>query len=221
FCDGTRCALLDPARDYKRLRDSDQGPNTGGMGAFSPIPGIPAGFEERVRREVFEPVLAEMAARGTPFRGVLYAGIMADVQRERLWVLEFNARFGDPETQVLLPRLEGDVFPWFEACVKGDLSKLPPRVPFQKDSAVVVVAAAHGYPEHPESGRELHGKLPERIFYAGVRRSGENLTTAGGRVFGALGMAPTLREARTRAYEHLSAVSFEGMHYRTDIGGRG
>jgi phosphoribosylamine--glycine ligase len=225
LCDGSRCAPLEPARDYKRVRDADQGPNTGGMGAFSPVPGVPAGFEERMRREVFEPVLAEMRRRGTPFKGVLYAGLMVDFKRDRYWVLEFNARFGDPETQALMPRIEGDLYPWFEACAKGELAQLPARVPFARESAVYVVGAARGYPESPEKGQSISGleampeSHPDGYFCAGVGAApdGSSLVTAGGRVFGALGQAPELAQARARAYDRLSKVKFEGMHYRSDV----
>jgi phosphoribosylamine--glycine ligase len=232
FCDGERCALLDPARDYKRVGDRDQGPNTGGMGAFSPIPGVPADFAERVRREVFLPALKELKARGAEFRGLLYAGLMADFASDRYWVIEFNARFGDPETQVLMPRIDGDVYPWFEACARGDLSQLPPSVPFAPESAVYVVGAARGYPDAPEMGKSISGlhalpdRDPEGYFCAGVAQSPGGLVTSGGRVLGALGMGATLADARKLAYSRLSQVGFEGMHFRRDIaqsqaGGRG
>jgi phosphoribosylamine--glycine ligase len=209
LCDGTRCAVLEPARDYKRVGEGDQGPNTGGMGAFSPVPGVPAGFVERLRREVFEPTLRELKRRGAEFRGVLYAGVMADFARDRYGILEFNARFGDPETQALLPRIEGDLYPWFEACARGDLSALPPAVPFARETAVYVVGAARGYPR-PDG-------QPEGYFCAGVAEQGGKLVTAGGRVLGALGVAATLEQARAQAYRRLDAVGFEGMHYRRDI----
>jgi phosphoribosylamine--glycine ligase len=241
FCDGTRCALLEPARDYKRVRDGDEGPNTGGMGAFSPIPGIPAGFGERVRAEVFEPALRELARLGASFKGLLYAGIMADFARDQYWVLEFNARFGDPETQALMPRIQGDIYPWFEACARGELRELPSVVPFVSESAVFVVGAARGYPESPEKGQTLAGlsafpeTAPEGYFCAGVALSdrtvdvtgdaaaasgpgGAELMSAGGRVFGALGMGTTLESARSQAYDRLRQVSFEGMHFRRDVG---
>jgi phosphoribosylamine--glycine ligase len=227
LCDGAACAPLDPARDYKRVGDGDQGGNTGGMGAFSPVPGVPKGFEERVRREVFEPVLKEMKKRGTPFKGVLYAGLMADFARDRYWVIEFNARFGDPETQALMPRIEGDIYPWFEACARGDLGGLPPRVPFGTDAAVYVVGAARGYPDSPEKGHAIRGleampaAHPEGYFCAGVAQptDGKGLVTSGGRVFGALGVAPDLQRARALAYERLARVTFEGLQHRKDIAG--
>ncbi len=223
FCDGNRAALLEPARDYKRVSDNDQGPNTGGMGAISPVSGIPESFYERVRREVFQPVLDEMNQRGTPFQGLLYAGLMVDLARDKIWVIEFNARFGDPETQVLLPRVEGDLLDWCEASALGDLSRLPSRVPFLADTAVVVVGAAKGYPSSPESGRKIEGlrwEAPEgaRVFWAGVKRVDGELVSSGGRVFGALGLGRDLEQARSRAYVLMKQVSFQGMQYRRDIG---
>ena len=155
FCDGEQCALLEPARDYKRLFDQNRGPNTGGMGAFSPIPSVPASFEEEMRSKVFLPTLKEMKRRGAEFRGLLYAGLMVDFRAGKFWVLEFNARFGDPEAQVLLPRIDGDLFQWCLATAQGGLGRLPSRVPFKEDAAVFVVAAAKGYPEQPESGRKI------------------------------------------------------------------
>lgn len=222
FCDGDRCALLEPARDYKRLQNGDQGPNTGGMGAFSPVPGIPAAWTERVRQEIFLPTLREMKKRGHSFRGLLYAGLMVDVARDRFWVIEFNSRFGDPEAQVLLPRIEGDLYPWLEACARGDLTGLPSRVPFKKDAAVYVVGAARGYPEKPEKGQLVEGPSENSIeetsvFFAGVAASSQGLVTSGGRVLGALGLGSSLKEARTQAYSRLGRVGFEGMQFRSDI----
>ena len=222
FCDGEHCALLEPARDHKRLKDGDQGPNTGGMGAFSPVPHLPGGAElaHRVRSQVFIPTLREMKRRGTPFRGVLYAGLM--VNPEGFWVIEFNARFGDPETQVLLPRMSDDLYLWCDAVAHGDISTLPPDVGFSAGSAVVVVGAAAGYPDSPEKGQKISGGLAGGLeqpagFWAGVEKKDGQLVTAGGRVFGALGMGGALETARREAYKHLSEVSFQGMQFRSDI----
>ena len=225
FCDGERCSLLETARDYKRLLNGAQGPNTGGMGSISPAPGVPNSWFEKVREQVFLPTLAEMKRRGVPFQGVLYAGLMVDFQKDQFWVLEFNARFGDPETQVLLPRIEGDFFEWCQAIAQGDLRSLPDRVPFSKNYAVYVVAAAKGYPEKPESGKviEVQMNSNERVpsfFFSGVKQDDHKLLTSGGRVMGALGLGSTLEEARKTAYEKISQVHFEGIHYRTDIGSR-
>ena len=229
FCDGERAALLEPARDHKRLGDGDQGPNTGGMGAFSPVPGVPAAWAERMQREVFAPVLAEMKTRGVPFRGLLYAGLMADFARDRFWILEFNARFGDPETQVLLPRMKDDFLDWCEAVAAGDISRLPGRVGYHPEAAVCVVAAAKGYPDSPEKGAPLELSLPaaqERgsvppVFFAGVKRGpAGGLEVSGGRVLVTVGMAPDLARARDEAYHRLEGVRFAGMQARRDIGGR-
>lgn len=225
FCDGHCCALLEPARDYKRLLDKNNGPNTGGMGAFSPVPGIPAAFTERVRTEVFEPVLREMEKRGAPFRGLLYAGLMVDIKKSKLWVLEFNVRFGDPETQVLLPRINDDLFIWCEASARGDLSGLPRDVPFIKDSAVVVVGAAKGYPDSPEKGKIItfqegyENIFKQKLYYwAGVKLADGKPVTAGGRVVGALGLGSDLKEASVRAYQNLKQLRFAGMQFRSDVG---
>jgi phosphoribosylamine--glycine ligase len=222
FSDGKRCALLEPARDFKRLRDGDQGPNTGGMGAFSPVPGMTPELGERIRREVILPTLAELARRGTPFRGVLYAGLMVDPARDKFWVIEFNSRFGDPETQVLLPRMAGDLYEWCLACARGDLGGLPPSVPFSRERGVFVVGAARGYPESPEKGARIEGDLSEPgerdgVFVAGARREGAGHVTSGGRVLGALGLGPDFAAARERAYARLGRVRFEGMQFRKDI----
>lgn len=225
FCDGKSCALLEPARDYKRLNDGNAGPNTGGMGAVSPVPGVPHGAYAAVRARVFEPVLREMAKRGTPFRGILYAGLMVEPGFERYWVLEFNARFGDPETQVLLPRLEDDFYLWCEATAKGDLaghlSNGDPR--FSKRNAVFVVAASRGYPESPSIGTEVSlcgsERSADRVFWAGVKRDASGrLLTSGGRVAGALGLGDSAEAARLNAYEGIKSIRFEGVVYRKDIG---
>jgi phosphoribosylamine--glycine ligase len=223
LCDGDRCALLEPARDYKTLLDGNRGPNTGGMGAYSPISHIPPSWSKRVRETVFLPTLREMKRRGAPFRGVLYAGLMADLAADRFWVLEFNARFGDPEAQVLLPRIDGDFLPWCQAVARGDLRDLPESVPFKKDAAVYVVAAAQGYPNQPKAGDPI-SILSEgtSLFFAGVKQQNHvtdsQWVTQGGRVLGALGLGHDLDLARSRAYENLNQVQFEGMQFRQDIG---
>jgi phosphoribosylamine--glycine ligase len=222
LCDGENCALFEPARDHKTLREKGQGPNTGGMGAFSPVSGVPASWEKRVREEVFLPVLREMRKRGTPFKGVLYAGLMCDFSRDRFWVLEFNARFGDPEAQVLLVRMNGDLYEWCEAAASGKLSRFPEKIPSLKESAVVVVLAAGGYPEKPEKGVEISGlgsvRAPE-VFFAGVKNDSGRFVTSGGRVLGVMGMGANLSAAREQAYQRSSKISFAGMQFRKDIGG--
>ncbi|HTL11703.1 MAG TPA: phosphoribosylglycinamide synthetase C domain-containing protein, partial [Bdellovibrionota bacterium] len=179
------------------------------------------------------PVRRELKQVGTPFPGVLYAGLMMDTTTHEIRVLEFNARFGDPETQVLLPRLQGDLYSWCEACAKGDLTALPDVVPFSEDFAVVVVGAASGYPDRPEKGQLISGPLGDgavedpdlQYFAAGLKASGNGhepgrpgLVTGGGRVFGALGRGPSLDAAARKAYANLRRVEFRGMQFRTDIG---
>ena len=226
FCDGKRCALLEPARDYKTLQDGGRGPNTGGMGAFSPVQGVPAGFEERIHKEVFIPTLQEMENRGAPFRGLLYAGLMVDWEKNKYWVLEFNSRFGDPETQVLMPRMKDDLLDWCLACAKGDLGERSSSVSFFKNAAVVVVGAAPGYPDRPEKGAPLEILTQTAVpcaaavppyFFSGVDKNKGGLTTAGGRVLGATGVGENFELARAQAYERLSQVNFPGMQFRSDI----
>ena len=228
FCDGDTCSLLEPARDFKRIRDGDEGPNTGGMGAFSPIPEARDPFwAETIREKVFLPVLREMKRRGTPFRGLLYAGLMIDFDSSRFWVIEFNSRFGDPEAQVLLSRMSDDLVEWCEASAKGKLSTKPKLVPFKREAAVIVVGAAAGYPDRPEKGARIEGwriglgvspESTSRVFCAGVsKKSGEEWLTSGGRVLGFVGMGRNLREARDAAYALSRDVHFPGMQVRKDI----
>lgn len=228
LCDGADCALFAPARDYKRVGDGDVGPNTGGMGAYTPVEQWESDeFLSRLEREVFRPVLLEMAQRGTPFKGVLYAGLMADAHRDRYWVLEFNARFGDPETEVLLPRMQGELLPWLIACAKGDLKRLVSgkgsRIPMRPESFVYVVGASQGYPDSPRKGDSIEGLRWEpgrefpHYFYAGVAARDEDWITSGGRVLGALGVGTNLASARGQAYQYLERIKWKGMHYRGDI----
>ncbi|OFZ22534.1 MAG: hypothetical protein A2X94_02725 [Bdellovibrionales bacterium GWB1_55_8] len=221
LCDGKRAVLLDPARDHKRLGDADTGPNTGGMGAFSPVPGVPAEFAERMKNEVFLPVLRELERRGAEFKGVLYAGLMWNPRSGKFWVLEFNARFGDPEAQVLLTRMEDDLFPWCEAAARCELDTMPEKMRFSRESALIVVGAAAGYPDSPERDQVIACEKmidPPSLFWGGVRKKSDRYVTAGGRVFGAVGTGASLAEARTRAYARLSTVQFSGMQFRSDIG---
>lgn len=228
FSDGARVALWEPARDAKRLLDADLGPNTGGMGAFSPVePYSGAEWMDAARAQIFEPIVAALREDGALFKGLLFAGLMVsgDVAKGpracRFHVLEFNARFGDPETQALLARFQGDLVPWLVACAKGDLRALPPRVPFEPRKAVYVVAASPGYPDSAEGGRVLQGAglegTGEGYFFAGVKKGEHGLENSGGRVYGALGVADQWIAARTQAYERLSKLRFDGMQIRTDI----
>jgi phosphoribosylamine--glycine ligase len=225
FCDGERCALLEPACDCKSLWEGGLGHNTGGMGAWSPPQAVPSGMPERVRSQVFEPVLAELVRRGTPFRGVLYAGLMqthADPTRpDSVQVLEFNVRWGDPEAQVLLARLQGDLVPWLLAAATGRLDLLPATVPMEPRPAVYVVAAAAGYPAQPRTGDEIRGLEPEATFLAGVTYEHGSWRTSGGRVAGVLGRGDSLQQARLAAYQRLSKLQFAGRQVRWDVGHTG
>ncbi len=228
FCEGERCVLLDAARDYKQLKDQGQGPNTGGMGAYSPLSEFDARFAQRVREEVFLPVLREMVKRGSPYRGILYAGLMVDSTSGQYWVLEFNARFGDPEAQVLLARMEDDFFGWAAAVAQRKLAERPSEVRFTPEAAVYVVAASAGYPESPQLGASLPWNLaqvpehPPHLFFAGVRREDPSpsarLQCSGGRVLGVMGRGADLKQARSQAYARLERIRFEGMQFRKDIG---
>jgi len=221
LCDGERYVLLPPAQDHKRLLDGDRGPNTGGMGAYCPAPVLDAVALARVGEEVIAPVLRTMAARGTPFRGALYAGLM--VTRAGPAVLEFNARFGDPEAQVLAMQLGEDLLPWLDACARGTLGPRPLAV--LPGASVGLVLASPGYPGAPVTGTRITGV--ERIggvcqvFHAGTALRDGLLVTAGGRVLTVCAHGPTLAEARANAYGAASRIAFDGMQLRRDIGARG
>jgi phosphoribosylamine---glycine ligase len=216
FCDGHTALPMVSARDHKRIFDNDQGPNTGGMGVFAPVPGMDAGWCEQMRQQVFLPILQAMRARGTPYVGVLYAGLM--LTPEGVKVLEFNARFGDPETQVILPLLQSDLYGVMRACIQGSLDQV--KLEFSSQSAVGVVLAAPGYPQSYPKGLPIQLEpLPEDtlLFHAGTLQQ-DTLVTAGGRVMCVTALGSNLAAARAKAYQAVSRVYFEGMHYRTDIG---
>jgi phosphoribosylamine---glycine ligase len=225
LCDGESAVVLDSARDYKTLFPQGRGPNTGGMGAVSPVPGLDPNFLERMRSLVFQPILTEMKNRGTPFKGLLYAGLMGDpAPGKKIWVLEFNARFGDPETQALLPRISEDFYPWLKAAAAGKLHELPPQVAFQRESSVFLVAASEGYPDAPVKGDEIYG-VPEllmekeiTLFFAGTKQVGDSYFTSGGRVLGTLGVALTRDEARALAHSRMEKIHFRGRQIRGDVG---
>ncbi|MBX5483865.1 MAG: phosphoribosylamine--glycine ligase [Myxococcaceae bacterium] len=218
LCDGERFVLLPPARDHKRVGDGDTGPNTGGMGAFAPVKGLLPGLVEEVGRTVIAPTLAELARRGMPFRGALYAGLMLTAQGPR--VLEFNARFGDPETQVLMLAVEDDLLPVLDACARGTLAQTPLTV--APGVAVGVVVASEGYPAAPKTGDRIDGleSLPADVvvFHAGTRRQGTQLLTSGGRVLTVCARRDTADEARRACYEAIGRLRIRGMHFRRDIG---
>ena len=219
FTDGRDYKAIVPAQDYKRVFDNDRGPNTGGMGSFSTPGLIDEATLTRVTREIIEPTLEGMAAEVRPFSGVLYAGLMLTSDGPKL--IEFNARMGDPETQAVLMRLDSDLVEIFDALVDHRIGSI--QVNWSNDSSVCVVAASGGYPGEFEKGKPITG-LDEarrlegvRIFHAGTASAQGVFTTSGGRVLGVTARAAELETARARAYEALSLISFDGMHYRTDI----
>jgi phosphoribosylamine---glycine ligase len=222
LCDGENVVPLAPAQDYKRIFDGDEGPNTGGMGSYSPVPRFDDAFVAEIVDSVHLPVVERMAARGTPFHGVLYAGLMLTSAGPR--VLEFNTRFGDPETQAVLPRLESDLIDLCLAAREpGGLAGIEAR--FSADWAVTVVLASAGYPESSSKGDVIRGldAVPGdvEVTHAGTARddAGE-LVTAGGRVLNLTGLGPGPAEARERAYAAAEAVEFDGKQMRTDIAAR-
>jgi phosphoribosylamine---glycine ligase len=221
LCDGENVVPLAPAQDYKRIFDGDEGPNTGGMGSYSPVPGFDAGRVEEIVEAVHLPVVAAMAARGRPFHGVLYAGLMIGLDGPK--VLEFNTRFGDPETQAVLPRLRSDLV---ELCLAarepGGLADV--EAEFGEDWAVTLVLASAGYPQSSLKGDVIRGleaaaELAE-VTHAGTGRDGGEIVTAGGRVLNVTGLGATPAEARDRAYDAAGRIEFEGMQLRSDIAAR-
>ena len=219
LCDGERAVPMAPAQDFKRAFDGDEGPNTGGMGSYSPVPEIDAAMVERLRAEVHQPVVDELARRATPFVGVLYAGLMLTADGPK--VLEFNARFGDPEAQAVLPRLGSDLAEGLLACVEGRLGEV--KVAWSPESCVTVVLASGGYPGpygtgFPIGGLDAAGKSDRvAVFQAGTARRDGRVVTAGGRVLAVSALGTDLADARARAYRAVSQVSFEGAHRRNDI----
>jgi phosphoribosylamine--glycine ligase len=222
FTDGERVRLLAAAQDHKRILDGDRGPNTGGMGAFSPTPNVTAEVEAMVERDVLLPAVRELARRGRPFRGALYAGLMLTPRGPR--VLEFNARLGDPETQPILHRLRSDVVPALLAAARGDLSGV--KLAFDPRAAVAVVLAAEGYPGTVATGDPIEGleaPFPEdvQVFQAGTAAGPDGrVVTAGGRVLAVSALGAGREEAARRAYDAVSRIRFRGMQYRRDIGTR-
>jgi phosphoribosylamine---glycine ligase len=221
LCDGERAVPLAPAQDYKRIFDGDEGPNTGGMGSYSPVPGIDSDRAREIAERVHQPIVDELRRRGTPFHGVLYAGLMIDADGEPK-VLEYNARFGDPETQAVLPRLRSDLLELLEASTRpGGLAGVDPE--WSDDWAVTVVLASRGYPESSSSGDPIAG-LDEadgaEVFHAGTAERDGEIVTAGGRVLGVTGLGATPGEARDRAYAAADRIRFDGRQLRSDIAAR-
>ena len=221
FTDGERVRMLPAAQDHKRIFDGDRGPNTGGMGAFCPTPKVPAPLLAEIERTVLLPAVRELARRGHPFRGALYAGLMLTPDGPR--VLEFNARLGDPETQPILMRLRGDLVPALLAVARGDLSSVTLDV--DPRASVGVVLAAEGYPGKVTTGDPIAGLdtalgADQQLFQAGTAVGpGGQVVTAGGRVLTVCALGATHAEAMKRAYDAVGQVSFRGMQFRTDIGG--
>ena len=214
--DGRNILPMDPAQDFKRAYDGDEGPNTGGMGAYSPLPWAPDEIVEETYEKVLAPVIAEMAARGTPFIGLLYAGLA--LTDHGLKVIEFNARFGDPETQVLIPRL---MTPLADLLYKAATDSLDDvALQWRDESAVTVVLAAENYPESPKLNGEI-SNIPKidktQIFHAGTKSSENRLVSGGGRVMTVTGLGKDLTEARDRAYRAISQIELQGSFYRSDI----
>jgi phosphoribosylamine--glycine ligase len=210
-----------PSQDHKRVFDHDKGPNTGGMGAYAPAPAGTPALVEQARKEILVPVIDAMAAEGRPFKGILYAGLMLTDRGPK--VLEFNARFGDPETEVVLPLLENDLVNIIEACSDGGLERMPIR--WKEGSCVTVVMAASGYPVDPRKGDVIQGldQAPGDVvvFHCGTARDeSEQVVTAGGRVLSVTAIGQTLREAVNTAYSGVEAIHFDGCQYRRDIAHR-
>ena len=215
--DGKNILAMQPAQDFKRAFDGDLGPNTGGMGAYSPLPWAHDDIMEETLEQVLKPTIAEMAARGTPFVGLLYAGLALTHKGTR--VIEFNARFGDPETQVLLPRLTTPLAQLLLKAATRGLKDHPPLT-WSEESAVTVVLASEGYPAAPQIGEPIMGLNPvtgSDIFHAGTTLDGSLLKSSGGRVLAVTGLGADLTEARDKAYRVISGITLHGSHYRSDI----
>jgi phosphoribosylamine--glycine ligase len=220
FTDGKTILPLASAQDHKPVFDGDQGPNTGGMGAYSPAPVVTAELHERIIETVLRPIIDGMASEGCPYSGILYAGLM--IKNGDIQVLEFNARFGDPEAQPLLARLKSDLVPVLLACARGSLEGV--SLDWHDKAAVCVVMASGGYPGSLEKGFEIHG-LEEAsmiddlmVFHAGTELKEGRIVNSGGRVLGVTGLGETVAAAIDKAYSGVKVISWEGAHHRTDIG---
>jgi len=218
--DGTTVEPLAPAQDHKAIFDNDMGPNTGGMGAYSPAPVVTPALQKKIMETVMVPVVNAMKADGRPYKGVLYAGLMMTKNGPR--VLEFNCRFGDPETQPILMRMESDIVPILVAASEGTLHEV--KIKWKQEAAVCVVMAANGYPGNYLKGSEIHGleeaaKLNDTmVFHAGTAVKDGKVVTAGGRVLGVTALGPTIKDAIENAYRAVGKISWEGAQYRRDIG---
>ena len=222
MADGRHALALATSQDHKRLLDGDRGPNTGGMGAYSPAPVVSPAIHARVMREVIQPALAGMEKDGTPYSGFLYAGLM--IKRDgNVRVLEFNCRLGDPETQPIMLRLKSDLVALVEHALAGTLDKV--EAEWDRRVALAVVMAAHGYPDNPRKGDAIHGlPAPEddcRVFHAGTTLNGRDVVTSGGRVLAVTALGGNVSAAQRRAYEMAEKIRFDGAQFRRDIGHRG
>ncbi|MGO4433080.1 phosphoribosylamine--glycine ligase, partial [Paenarthrobacter sp. RAF9] len=224
LCDGRTTVPLSPAQDFKRIFDNDEGPNTGGMGAYTPLEWAPEGLVQEVIDRVAQPTVDEMARRGTPFIGVLYCGLALTSRGTR--VIEFNVRFGDPETQAVLARLKTPLGALLQAAAKGELDTAE-ELRWSKDTAVAVVVAAENYPDAPRTGDRIRGlkKVDEldgvHVVHAGTKLDDEGkVVSAGGRVLAVVALGSDLVEAREKAYDGVELVQLEGSQFRTDIGGK-
>lgn len=221
ICDGASFLQLPAVQDHKRIGEGDTGPNTGGMGAYGPAPLVDPAMAERVAREIIEPTLRGMQEEGMPFRGTLFAGLMITEEGEPL-LLEFNVRFGDPETEVLMELLDGDLAELLASAASGKLDESAASVSHRHAMAVVLASA--GYPDEPRTGDVIHGLdaaseiANVHVLHAGTKREGAHVVTAGGRVLVVTGVGASLKEARDSAYEGASAIRFDGMQLRRDIG---
>jgi len=221
FSDGRSVVPLLPSQDHKSLLDDDKGPNTGGMGAYTPVPFLTKEMEKEIDERIMRRSVEALAQDGVTFTGVLYAGLM--VAENRPYVLEFNARFGDPETQPILYKMKSDLLPYLTASVEGNLDRLPP-IEWKPGVSICVVLASRGYPDSPEKGKriygleDLKGRSDIMVFHAGTKRDGRGVYTSGGRVLGVTAIGDSYGDAIRKVYEAVGCIEFEGMQYRRDIG---
>jgi phosphoribosylamine---glycine ligase len=223
FTDGKTILPMMPSQDHKPLLDDDKGPNTGGMGAYTPIPFVDGALEEEINTRIMMKTIEALRAKGVEYKGVLYGGLM--IKDQRPYVIEFNARLGDPETQPLLFNMESDILPILRACVEGALDAVG-GIKWKQGVSVCVVLASGGYPEKPEKGKvitgleELKGRSDVMVFHAGTKKEGGMYYTAGGRVLGVTATGDTYGDAIRNVYDAVSCIHFEGMQFRKDIGGK-
>lgn len=224
FTDGESILPMLASQDHKPLLDNDKGPNTGGMGAYTPIPFIDDGMEGEIKTSIMKRTINAMKNEGTDYKGVLYGGLML-MDDKKPYVIEFNARLGDPETQPLLFKMENDIVPIFQSCIEGTLNESE-AIQWKDGVSVCVVLASKGYPEKAEKGMvingldDLKGDKDVMVFHAGTKKAGNNFYTAGGRVLGITAIGQTYRDATRKVYDAVSCIRFDGMQYRKDIGAK-